>query len=244
MKKLFLVDGAAGFVKNDLVRYVYSKESAIIVTKKTTRKCRENEQKAGQTKKIVDLDFMTPDKFNKYVSENVAYCYNYGTENDGYGKARYAIPKKSLDEAIIQYENVFVIVRNSECINRITNDYCMHVKVVPVLIYADKQFVSKRLDDEGRGDEVDARLNRINEVLDDYYNKLNYFNRCVMINDSSYEHFIQQLNSLLDYYDQEDSEELFVTPKQSYKLIKPLIGYKRNLSRQIKNTDFNKMCFS
>ncbi len=36
-EKLFLVDGAAGLVKSDLIQFIYSRENSIIVTKYSTR---------------------------------------------------------------------------------------------------------------------------------------------------------------------------------------------------------------
>lgn len=79
MKKLFLVDGAAGTVKSDLIRFINTvlSPNSIIVTKYTTRPKRKNDE-------LVDLKFISEEKFK--LIEQKCFHYLYGKEDDGYGK--------------------------------------------------------------------------------------------------------------------------------------------------------------
>lgn len=244
MKKLFLVDGAAGYVKEDLIKYINSKENIGIVKKYTTKK-----EKNNSLKNCSDLVCISDDKFIEMESESEYYCYNYGKKDDGYGKARYGISKDKLKCAIEKYDNVFVIVRSSECTNEIIKDVGNKVKVIPVLIYPDKQYTNDRInkdekfDDVQKNIELEARPKRINEVLQDYFKELNFFNRIILLSDASEEHLHMQLNQLVLHGDEEPYNVLFVSPNQSYQLIKPLIGYKNDLKKKLNQFPFEKNIF-
>lgn len=241
MKKLFLVDGAAGFAKNDLVRFVDSKENTTIVTKITTRKKRDYECDLKEHERNVDLKYISEEEFKK--AEPDCFCYNYGEKDDGFGMARYGIPKSELDSAIEEYENTFVIVRSSECTEAIYKEYCKRIKVKQILIYADKQFTKERLYSEKREREVEARERRMNQVLDDYFCEQDFFNKVIFLSDASTEHLLIQLNKLIQEYDSEPSNMLYVSPDESYPLIKPLIGYKQDLLRQLEHHPYEKNIF-
>lgn len=242
MKKIFLVDGAAGYVKEDLLSFISSKENACVVKKYTTR---INRNKNSKNKS--DLIYVSKDEFYKFESE--CYCYNYGAENDGYGKARYGVPKNKLWEAVEKFDNVFVIVRSSECSDNIIRDYGDKVKVVTVLVYPDKQYTKERIKNDRdfapnqKEKELQARPRRINEVLADYFNELNFFNRTILLSDASKEHLQMQLNRLISYCDEEPNNMLFVDPNQAYQLIKPLIGYKSDLLKRLRECSFEKNIF-
>ena len=238
MKKLFLVDGAAGIVKKDLIQYINSKERSCVVQKFTTRPERNTDSKN------IDLVFVSEERFCEIESNEECYCYNYGKEGDGYGEARYGVPKRNLDKAIEQFENIFVIVRDWECTCAIMSYYQDIVKVIPILIYSDKQFTSERLKEEGiDNNDILARINRINEVLDDYFCELKFFDRLILLNDASKEHLKMQINQLIMYSDMEPYDELCVTPQTSYQLIRPLIGYKENMLAKLKENPFKKNIF-
>lgn len=238
MKKLFLVDGAAGIVKKDLIQYINSKERSCIVQKFTTRPERNTDSKN------IDLLFVPEEKFCEIESNEECFCYNYGKEGDGYGEARYGVLKSNLDKAIEQFENIFVIVRDWECTCAIMSYYQDIVKVIPILIYSDKQFTSERLKKEGIDDnDILARINRINEVLDDYFCELKFFDRLILLNDASKEHLKMQINQLIMYSDMEPYDELCVSPQTSYQLIRPLIGYKENMIAKLKEHPFKKNIF-
>ncbi len=242
MKKLFLVDGAAGYVKEDLLKYINSKENFYVVKKYTTRKNRDKKLKHN-----TDLIYISNDKFLELESK--CYCYNYGEEKDGYGIARYGIPKNAIQNAVKEFENVFVIVRSSKRINDIIKDYGNKVKVVTVLIYPDKQYTYDRIKKDKNLDyiqkkcEIQARPKRINEVLKDYFIEFNFFNRIILLNDASEEHLCMQLNQLVAYCDEEPYDMLFVYPNQSYQLVKPIIGYKQDIIKKINEHPFEKNIF-
>lgn len=146
-------------------------------------------------------------------------------------------------EAINSFENIFVIVRNLDCINEITKNYGRKVKVISILIYADKQFTEERLKLVGREDEIPTRLNRMNQVLSDYFSELSFFDRIILLNDASEEHLKMQLNQLIKKCEIEPYNSLYVSPNQSYNLIKPLIGYKENIYLQLDKFPFEKNIF-
>lgn len=140
-KKLFLIDGAAGTVKSDLIRFINTvlSPNSVIVTKYTTRPKRRNDD-------LVDLNFISDEEF-KLIKQECFY-YPYGKEDDGYGKFYYGILKKTLEDAIQKYENIFVIVRNAKVIKEIKQIYESKLKIVHIFIYSDRLCTKERLEKE------------------------------------------------------------------------------------------------
>lgn len=237
MKKLFLVDGVAGTVKKDLIRFINTELSpnSTIVSKYTTRTRRETDD-------LVDLIFISNEEFEQ-VKQN-CYCYPYGEIDDGYGKSYYGIPKMHLQAAINNYENIFVIVRNRQSIEEIKEDFKLVAKVVPIFIYSDRASTRERLLTEGRTEsDISTRMKRLNQVWMDYVRKPDMFDCMVLVNDASEEHLQKHLEQLILKASQEPDEQLFVSPIESFQLMRPLVGFKDILMEQLKLHPYEKNIF-
>ena len=111
MKNLYLIDGASGTGKSDLVHYVTDfKNDVKLVQKYTTRAERDYEKKLGWK---LDLEIQSHGEFTQH---DLDYTYYYGGE-------RYGFYNKDLIEALHNYSNVFLIVRSAEIIRQIQQDF-------------------------------------------------------------------------------------------------------------------------
>ena len=147
MKTLFLVDGAAGTGKSDLLRYLATKKKrvAIAIRKYTTRRMREEEES-----RQLPLDLRFPpdshEQFTKRMSNPEFYWYPYG--NRDYGENFYGFYRRDIEEALESRDVALVIVRDRETINQIQRDF-PSVKCVSVFVYTDRDQVLARLREEG-----------------------------------------------------------------------------------------------
>ena len=111
MKVLFLVDGAAGSGKSDLVNYVSNayRYSVTKINKYTTRQKRVSEEA-----KKSDLIFISEEEFHQKENykEDTFFKYIYGGQ-------KYGFFKSELDKAIEKYNCIFIIVRNQELIKKL-----------------------------------------------------------------------------------------------------------------------------
>jgi guanylate kinase len=146
------------------------------VTKGTTRAQRPYELKDPEFQ--LDLEFLTRSEF---AAKKYTYTYNYGGE-------LYGFSRESLTEALLESENVFVIVRSTSTIDRIAEEYSF-INVVPVFTYTDEARLVKRLENEGfSADVIAQRLERSKVAFSEYYNHPHCY-REVLINNSSLETF-------------------------------------------------------
>jgi guanylate kinase len=190
MQNLFVIDGASGVGKSDLLRWVVDNAGQHVVhlRKGTTRQQREYERTDDEI--LLDLDFLTEDEFSAQ-----AYDYIYS-----YGGARYGFHAKALTEALIAHDNVFVIVRNTATIQRLCRDYGF-INVVPMFVYTDRAELQKRMADKGLSeDQMAFRLQRSDLALRDYYARPETY-REVIINCSARDVFHQTVDRLVSKYD-------------------------------------------
>ena len=115
MKVLFLVDGAAGTGKSDLVNYVANtyKYTAAKIDKYTTRTKRSFEEA-----KKSDLIFISEDEFRekKASKSDPFFCYTYSG-------CEYGFYKSKLDVALSKSKCVFIIIRNQDLIRELCSLY-------------------------------------------------------------------------------------------------------------------------
>ena len=106
MNKLFLIDGAAGTGKSDLIEFVSTQTDYDISTvgKITTRRKRKKEEA-----KLTDLVFVTKDEFDRRKNNGDYYTYRYGSKGHEYD---YAINKTELIDSLCNHEFTFAIVRS------------------------------------------------------------------------------------------------------------------------------------
>ena len=237
MKNLFLVDGAAGTGKTDMVEYIKRKYShgtlATIVQKFTTRKHRPEESARNLP---LDLTFVSRSEFKKHLENpNFFYSYEYGGE-------RYGFYKKMVDEALASYQNVFIIVRDLVTIRQIANDY-PEVRTVPVLIYSDNDQVAKRLRLEGYDDNgVSFRLARLKLVWDDYLKHPNLYQE-IILNNSVKRDFYRLIDMLFDRYSFEPADVLVISHRERFPILKPLIGFKGAMQSRLRRYPYDRNVF-
>lgn len=238
MNKLFLIDGAAGTGKSDLIDFVktYLNNYDInVISKFTTREPRTREE-ARET----DLVFVTEQQFEEWETENRGWCYSYP-----YGDGRYGFDKKILIESVKKHEFTFVIIRNKALIDRIQEDLMEFACILHVFVYTDEGLAVKRLRKEGFDrDAINFRLKRNEIVWSDYVNTSDD-NIITIINNSSREDFHKKIFHLIKKYSKknEKADILYVNPSNKCELIVPLIGYKEKLQRQLESYPYEKNVF-
>jgi guanylate kinase len=189
MKNLFLIDGASGTGKSDLMRWVadYNAGNVTILRKGTTREERDYEK--NDPTLLLDLDHLTADEFK---SRNYEYTYRYGG-------ASYGISAKDLTRAVTTADDVFLIVRNTNVIKQIAVDYQV-LNVVPVFLYTDSDKLVSRLRREGlSGDMLKFRMARSKIAMKDYFRHPEVY-REVIINNSDKEAFHNIIERLVAKY--------------------------------------------
>jgi guanylate kinase len=189
MQNLFLVDGASGVGKSDLLRWAMDNNAGNItyVRKTTTREQRAYEQSDRDI--YLDLDFVGEREFSMY---NFKYVYKYGG-------ARYGFLPNAFLNAVMTYDNVIAIVRSTTLIQRICDDFSL-INTVPMFIYTDRAELSSRLKRKHFSDEEIAfRLARSEIALRDYYAHPEFY-REVIINNSSQDEFHRTIDRIIGKY--------------------------------------------
>lgn len=238
MNKLFLIDGAAGTGKSDLMEFVKRQSDYDIcsVGKITTRGQRNVEEA-----KATDLTFVSLEEFKKRKSMGVYYTYKYGSKGEEYD---YALSKEELITSLMQHEFTFAIVRSRPTIMQITEDLSSYGLIKHVFIYTDKEEANKRMRKDGFDEDQIAFRTRRNKILWDeekYYDS----NRVTIINNSNSEDFHAQIRNLLDSFSskQENEAVLYINGNTNYNLMASLVGKKKNLIRQLRRYPFEKNIF-
>lgn len=203
MRNLFVVDGAAGTGKSDLLAYIaqqHTTQYARIVRKFTTREQRPWEDTP------LDLIVVPKEAFAPYRDTTQYYRYQYG-------EGEYAISKDELRFCVQEAVNTFVIVRSRETIHVLKADYAQVARVVPVFIYSDKAYILRRMRAKERAlrksgkEEVAAlfhshirsRLRRSAALWNDYLREPLLYEH-VLINNFRKKDFESLVETLFDRY--------------------------------------------
>ncbi len=238
MNKLFLIDGAAGAGKSDLINFVkkYMNNYDInVIPKITTRKKRIKEEA-----KETDLAFFTEHEFEKWKSDNLGTIYTYP-----YGGERYGFSKTALIDSVKSHEFTFVIVRNKALIDRIQQELKEFAYVRHIYIYTDLGLAVNRLREEGFDEQsINLRLYRNEQLWSDYVDILDD-DVIVIINNSNKDDFHRKIQVLMNKYlkQNERKDMLYISPSTQFELITPLIGYKDKLQRQLGRFPYEKNVF-
>lgn len=235
MKVLFLVDGAAGAGKSDLVSFVANtfQYTATKIDKFTTRKKRPSEEA-----KKSDLIFISEEEFREKETNKKDVLLKYI-----YNGNKYGFYKSSLDKAIQKYSCTFVIVRNQDLIRKLCSIYNDIVLVVPIYIYTDMGLIESRLREDGYDDDViKLRLERSEAVFKDYLENDIY--RDVIINRSNKTDLHRKIKFLIDKYTKIDGaiDKLYVSPTRYYRL-NALAFHKATLVKQLQQFPYEKNVF-
>lgn len=231
MKNLFLIDGASGTGKSDFLKYVTEFElDSISMPKYTTRTIRPYEK---ERKLDLDLEFLTIDQFEKL---NLDFQYKY----NGY---KYGFKKKELDNFLQKSDNVFLIVRNRNLIRKLKTEYS-YINVIPVFIYTDQNLIVERLRIEGYNvKQIDNRIKKLKSTFRDYLNNP-YLYVDTLINNSSYDNYINLIRSLIQKNESSQKiEEDLIFVLMSFNDKNPkLIDNYQAIKRAIKNFDKKYKC--
>lgn len=235
LKVLFLVDGAAGTGKSDLVSYISSafRYTATKIDKFTTRKKRKSEEA-----KKSDLIFISEKEFLIKEKEGKDNFFKYI-----YGGHKYGFLKSDLDNAIEKYECTFVIVRSQDLIKKINSLYKDIVLVVPIYIYTDMGLIESRLKSDGYDDEtIKFRMERSELVFQDYLENDIYKN--IIINRSNKTDLHRKMKFLMEKYQNTDkqSDRLYISPTEYFKL-HTLSPYKSTMEKRLKENPYNRNVF-
>lgn len=184
MKNLFLIDGASGSGKSDLVQYVSSFSSQEACLKKYTTRPERDYEKEGEV--VLDLAFVSEEEFNALKLD---YIYTYSHHKYGFSKCE-------LDCLLTQKENVFVIVRNADVIRKLLRNYSF-INVVPAYIYTERHKLFQRLAKHGVTDERRKyRLKRLELAFKDYLKHPEVYKE-ILINNSNIDDFHRIIDLLI-----------------------------------------------
>ena len=240
MKNLFIIDGAAGTGKTDLIKYIddnYISSNITYLQKFTTRKKRVEEIKQNLD---LDLIHITKEEFLKHRKSHKFYAYKYGNEKNGFFD--YGFYLKDLKRQIEKHENVFVIIRNKPVVDELIKEF-PEVRTIVVYIHSDEGMVKKRLVEDGYDDDsITMRLSRLNTAWDDYLRHNDVY-REVIINNSKQLDFQRLVDWLIKKYNKEDSNWLEISNIHRYPLVEPLIGFKKKILEKLKKYSFEKNVF-
>jgi len=194
VKNLFLIDGASGTGKSDLLKWVTENNADDVgfIVKGTTRNQRDYERHDPEI--LLDLEFLTEDEFTQ---RHFDYTYTYGG-------GKYGFHRSQITATLKKSENVFVIVRNITTISRLAGDYNF-INVVPVFIYTDKTELRSRLKSTGLNrQQIEFRMERSDIALRDYYAHPEGYQE-TLINNSSRDVFHNTINRLIEKYAKQPS---------------------------------------
>lgn len=235
MKVLFLVDGAAGAGKSDLVNYIANthKYTAAKINKYTTRK-----KRASEEAKKSDLIFISEEEFKEKETNKKDTLFTYI-----YGGSKYGFFKSTLDKTIQDYKCTFIIIRNQDLIRELCSIYKDIALVVPIFIYTDMGLIETRLRQDGYDDDtIKFRIERSEAVFKDYLENDIYRN--VIINRSNVTDLHRKIKYLIDKYTNIDGEwdKLYVSPTQYFRLHN-LSYHKNRLIKQLQKFPYEKNFF-
>ena len=185
MRNLFLIDGASGTGKTDLINYISNyKTSTSYVKKYTTREERQYEK---ESKEKLDLIHIDEEEFNRNHFE---YVYTYG------GK-RYGFTKKQITDAFQDSDNVFIIVRDVKTIKQLKEDYG-YLNVVSFFIYTDKNLITYRLKkDKHSAAEIKFRIDRLGIAYKSYLKNPDLYDD-VLVNSGSKEDYEKIIDKIYE----------------------------------------------
>lgn len=241
MKTIFLIDGAAGTGKSDMLRYMSTQRShsAGVVLKHTTRKQRSAERED-------EMDLLWPAESKREFESRLAdpdfYWYMYGTGTKKESLDYYGFHREDIFEALNDHDIVVIIVRSFGTIDRIKRDF-PHQRVVSVFLYSDRDLTAERLrNDNFSDDEISHRLSRQPLAWKDYVKHSSEYDE-VIINSSRMDEYERILDALIAKYSVTKPDVLDITRDHSYPLIRPLQGFKDQIERRLSETEFERNVF-
>jgi guanylate kinase len=236
MQNIFIVDGASGTGKTDMLKYLLQKQTsgneAVILCKFTTRKRRPEEQDENYH---LDLEFVEEEQFKEYKKQKDFYSYPYGEHQYGFFKSL-------IEDALKYYKNVFIIIRNNNLAQNLKSDF-PKIRFIHVYIYTDIPQVIQRLKKSGYSEDwIDFRLKRQELAWKDYLRYSQNYDE-VIINNSNYTDYERLIEQLINKYGKEAVNTLEFSNNEKYNLINHIVGYKAEMLSRLKIYSFDKNIF-
>ena len=236
LKYLFLIDGAAGTGKTDLVTYISEKYQpngyATYIQKFTTREQRVDEVRRETE---LDLEFVSDAEFEARQRKEKCYTYIYGDE-------RYGFEKRKLDTALRTFECVFVIVRSLVLIQELLRAYS-NVQIVTVYVHADGLEVKRRLEADGYDKaDIGFRLRRQSLVWNDYLKHSDAYDE-VIINNAAQTDFQRVIDGLVRKYTAPPHDILPVAPGERTRLPRALVGSRDDMLARLRVRPYERNVF-
>lgn len=187
MKNLFLIDGASGTGKSDLIKFVNDYNNNVsYIQKYTTRKSRQYERESD-TK--LDLLHISEEEF---YNHNFDYFYRYGGN-------KYGFYEQSIKNEFKEVDNVFIIVRDVETIKNLKNSF-NHINVVSIFIYTDRDMIVDRLKkDSHTKEDIQLRIERLEISYRSYLENPAFYDE-VLINSGSEQDYHRIIKSVFNDY--------------------------------------------
>jgi guanylate kinase len=241
MKTLFLIDGAAGTGKSDLLQYVASRKagSAVAVPKYTTRGPRDEEL---AHKLELDLHFPpdTYERFRARTREIGFYWYVYGNKETG--EHHYGVYHHEIVEALTLCDLVFLIVRNTEVAAQIKRAL-PDVQCVSIFMYSDRDKIKQRLRTDGyTKDEIGRRMMRQPLPWNDYVVNAQFYDE-VLVNNSDRRDFVVLIEALIAKWRVNPSDRLVISPSEQFRLIEPLVGFRERIQQRLARAPYRNNVF-
>ena len=232
MKNLFVIDGASGTGKSDMLKYLAREKQGVGTLKKiTTRSQRAEEEDSDY---ILDLVF-DKQKFHESCKSHEFYKYGYGDEQYGFFKS-------DLTNELSNHDNVFVIIRNNDLAKRLKIDF-PDVRVILVYIYSDIVEVTKRLKKLGYNSRKSKFRLRRNEIAWNDYLRHSKDYDDVLINNSNTVDYEKLIDQLITKYNQSKNDEIEISNQDRFALIKPLVGHKKEIEETLKKYPYERNVF-
>lgn len=240
MNKVFLIDGASGTGKSDLINFAKEHLSNydIKIIKKNTTRPRRSKEEAPEIGE--ELGFYTLEEFQMRGYDNKCNYYTYK-----YGGHQYSFSKAELLSSAKTREYTFVIVRDKKLIANIQKDLANTAITLYIYLYTDEELVRKRLIAEGFSEEdIERRIERNKAAWRDYVSTPDD-EVIVIINTSNRADFQRKIELLVEKYSNENENRgiLFLEPSIKVSLPDSLIGYKERMLRALENNSYQKNVF-
>lgn len=240
IKNLFIIDGASGTGKSDMINYINRRSTnsnyVTVLQKYTTRELRDEEKSLDYH---LDLDFISKEQFQEFKKFDDFYSYSYG---EGQKTQDYGFFKSKIEEATNYFNNVFIIVRNKSLTERIRKEF-PSIRIINVYIYTDIPQVVKRLEAAGYTQEkIEFRIKRQTFAWHDYLKYSQDYDE-IILNNSNVTDFERLIDQLLEKYNEEKPEYLELGNVDKYQLTKAIVGYKQEILKRLKTYPFQRNVF-
>ncbi len=184
---LYLIDGASGTGKSDLLEYVRGDSiNAGVLIKTTTRTLRDFEISNGVP---LDLTFCSPDAFARS-----AFDYHY--EHRGY---QYGFNRSQLAGLLSQHSNVFAIIRNIALLRRLKDEFREFHAVAVFVQTTVSEIVARLTRQHLTNADIRYRVETITQTLADYRHNTTAFDE-VLVNDSDRDTYHHRIGTLIAKY--------------------------------------------